>query len=507
MLYASSVATSGLQSSALSGLNYNNPANMLVNRLQPNFFAHWRARPEGGYQVPAVSAGTLSQGTSATNNAGNPSSITITSFASTASDLLLIGVSFRGAITLNTVVFGNFPAIRIAQASAGNNIKAEIWAIHGVIAQTANIVFTFSGATDGVIVGVEPFSGAGTSYSLGTVVTASGTTSNPSLSITVGTGEIAFNVVSLDRATALTVGSGETEQWNASDAGQFDVMGGASTTSSTGAQTLDWTGTGQQNWVQIGIIVQPSPAQAFISLETRWHRRFKAPDDRIIPMPFKQPDPPLGDQDLEDLDESILLLTQALEENAFYEADSAVTEDGAPVENAPYDNQIFDVLIEEDQTDFNESNLFNQDEFVFVEPDIFNQQFDLLIELEQLIDLYEQLTLSEDSINSNVVELVEEDIQTLIDLITGIVDEDQIVTSSVDNIEIEETIDGYTQQNTLEEAVVVVEDQPYEWDYQWSEQETLDIQNAAYDNINAFFDAIVAGTRRIVKTLLGVGRK
>lgn len=448
MLSATNVISLGLQGSLLSGLNVANPlyTTVLAGAQATNFLANWRARPEGGYQLPAQAGDTLSIGTAQSNNAANPTSLTISAVTVTAGQLLLVGACWRDIGTLASVIFGAHAAVPIITLVAGNNATAAIWAVHGTLAQTADVVFTWNGATAGAIVGVLPFSGAETSYSIGNIVTATGTTTDPTIDISVSSGEVAFNLVSVDRATTLTVDAGETQQWNASDGGDFDVMGGASTTTSTGTQTMNWTASGKQNWASIALIIQPKKAKAAVSLDTRWRRQFKAPDDTIIPMPFKNPGLATGDTNEEQALTDIILQQKDADDLTlahFYYADLSQLEDAAPEP----DRYPFEYL---DHTTFESPEAIYLDEFElnedFTPPveDILEEGFSEFYEEDQFIPVLDEEGIADEEffVDSSVLLLLEEVQEAFGQEDHQVTDDEFFVDASIDFVQQEDWIDA-----------------------------------------------------------------
>ena len=94
-------------------------------------------------------------------------------------------------------------------------------------------------------------------------MTASGTSTTPSVSVTSATGEFVVDAVGLrtDTNQTITKGIGQTEHYNIASAtsGTSNVIGAGSEKVGATSVTMSWTALVSQNWAIVAVPIKPAP--------------------------------------------------------------------------------------------------------------------------------------------------------------------------------------------------------------------------------------------------------
>lgn len=97
----------------------------------------------------------------------------------------------------------------------------------------------------------------------GTAVTASGTSTTPSVNVSSAATEIVLDNLSILHNGTLTVGAGQTEQWNAIGSGGFAKYAGSRETGAA-TTTMSWSNSTSQAWAISAVPVKPTAVSASI---------------------------------------------------------------------------------------------------------------------------------------------------------------------------------------------------------------------------------------------------
>ena len=200
-----------------------------------------------------VPGGLVARGFAPTISA-DPATSAFTSTASTtlawshtvglgANRLLLVGVSINSGTTVSGITFGAQALTLVgAQNGQATQTRVEIWRLIAPNSGSATVTVTMSAAA--------VFGGGATSFAdvdqgtpLGTFASAGNNTTTPSITLASAAGELVFDTVGArGDATTLTVGAGQTQQWNyATGSTPNDVIGGGSTEPGAASVTMSWT--------------------------------------------------------------------------------------------------------------------------------------------------------------------------------------------------------------------------------------------------------------------------
>ncbi|MGQ0829214.1 MAG: hypothetical protein ACT4ON_12570 [Bacteroidota bacterium] len=160
-------------------------------------------------------------------------SLTISHTVSGSNTILIVRASTRNgdptSITYNSV--------SLTKLATKNNSSqyASIWYLINPSAGTNNVVINGSSGF-APIIGITSFTGVHQTAPFGTVVSAA-FSSNPSLNVSSASGELIIDVVNAN--TSMTVGSGQTQQYNLHE---FVSDGSGSTEAGASSVTMSWSG-------------------------------------------------------------------------------------------------------------------------------------------------------------------------------------------------------------------------------------------------------------------------
>lgn len=203
------------------------------------------------------------QDQSASNNAAAPTTLAVSITPTAKAPRLLFGAAWRGLVTVSSIVASsaNMPAqaLRLlTQTTGANNIKSAAYELpRPAPAESITITITFSGATDGLIIGASTFGGVDGDNPYIETNSTNGGSGNPSLAVAGRLGGMVFDVASCDRGS-LTVGSGQTQLWNSNDGGNGDVFGAASVEAGATSVTMSWTNGSTNGWALSVVSLRPS---------------------------------------------------------------------------------------------------------------------------------------------------------------------------------------------------------------------------------------------------------
>jgi uncharacterized repeat protein (TIGR01451 family) len=192
-----------------------------------------------------------------------PTGVTISNFTTGAGSnrLLLVGVSIdlnSPTAAISSISYGAQSLTKVGDVTNGSNERAEIWRLLNPPAGTANITVTMNGqAHNGLVAGAATFSGVNQSTPLGTVVTNTGASTTPTVTVSSASDEQVFAAVAAGQGVIFSaVGAGQTSRWNATDTA--DIAGAASTKTGAASVTMSWTSSNVP-WAIAGVSLKPAP--------------------------------------------------------------------------------------------------------------------------------------------------------------------------------------------------------------------------------------------------------
>lgn len=191
-------------------------------------------KPVGG-SPPAID--TVSTGTSAVD------SYTFSHTTSGTLRLMLVGVSLDNESyeTVSSITYNGAALSFVDSVAQSNDARVEIWRLIAPSIGTHDVVVTFSeNLAYGSVAGAMTFTNVHQTTPLGTFASANGTSTAATVDVTSATGELVFDTIVCETCISLTVGGGQTEHWNLSQAGSY-AMGAGSTEPGAATVTMSWT--------------------------------------------------------------------------------------------------------------------------------------------------------------------------------------------------------------------------------------------------------------------------
>jgi hypothetical protein len=218
---------------------------------------HWAIgavpiKPSGG-SPPAVDA--ISDDTTAVDT------FTVSHTTSGTNRLMLVGVSLdpQDNEVVSSVTYNGTPLTLVGSATHSNDARVEIWQLVAPDTGTYDVIITFDmDLSYGAVAGVMTFTNVHQSTPLGTFAGANGAPPGFSATVNVSSAanELVFDTVSCETCTTLTVGAGQTEYWNLSQAGR-SAMGAGSTEPGAATVTMSWTLGSEDYWAIGAVPIKP----------------------------------------------------------------------------------------------------------------------------------------------------------------------------------------------------------------------------------------------------------
>jgi hypothetical protein len=179
----------------------------------------------------------------------------------TGSDLhLRVGVSIWqvGSESVSSVTFNGAAMSLVPSGTADSGAaRAELWYLINPDAVTGNVVITLTSAALGILGGAVSFTDAHQTTPNGTAVTATGSSTAPSVIASSASGELVQDVVTINNVGTLSVGTGQTARWNGTTGGGW-ADGGGSTEPGDASVTMNWSSTGSGVWAIVACPVRPT---------------------------------------------------------------------------------------------------------------------------------------------------------------------------------------------------------------------------------------------------------
>lgn len=220
--------------------------------------------------LPASSWAALAVDATASCAGNGVSSLTCAHTVSGENRELVNWISwYHSTSTLSGSTYNGVALTAIPSGSAANG-QYHIDGLHLIAPATGtnNLVATFSGGVFDVGMGSVSFTGADQTTPLGTAVTATGTSTTPSVTVSSAAGEIVIDGLVITHGSTLTVGGSQTQRWNAIASGGFIKYAG-STQNGASSTTNTWTSGNSQTWAQGAVPVKPVASV----IDTNFYRR------------------------------------------------------------------------------------------------------------------------------------------------------------------------------------------------------------------------------------------
>ena len=172
--------------------------------------------------------------------------------------LMLVGISMDAddGPSVSNVSYGAQSLTFVGSRVGGSSpVRIEIWTLVNPNSGTANVVVNLSSDADGFSVGATTFTGVDQTSSLGSFVSAIGTSSTPTVDVSSATGELVYDVVAGKDGGTLTEGSDQKELWDVNASSQS--RGAASIETGAATVTMSWTKGSSLEWAIGGVSIRP----------------------------------------------------------------------------------------------------------------------------------------------------------------------------------------------------------------------------------------------------------
>ena len=202
---------------------------------------------------------------SGTTGMGGGSSL---SFAHTVNSgthgILLVevaGTHGNAADPVSSVTYGGQSLTYVGAANLPNNTFADIWYLLAPPAGTANVVVTTAGSQH-FMAGATDYFGVNQTTPLGTLYTATGFSTTPSVTLASAAGQLVVDSLGThgDAAWITPTGPGQTQLWSQNTGGASgDGLGGGSDQAGAASVTMSWSEGGNDQWALAAIGLNPDP--------------------------------------------------------------------------------------------------------------------------------------------------------------------------------------------------------------------------------------------------------
>src|SRR5438876_1071828 len=190
--------------------------------------------------------------TSSTFNTGNSTFSFNHAVGSGANRLLIVGVTDDNNRGVPSVTYNAVAMTAIGSKSNGNLLVSMFRTVNPP-SGTFAVKVTWGGGNNVGEVGAISFTGVDQTTPLGTFVTASASTTTPTVNVTSAAGELVVDTVGATGGT-LTVEASQTQRWNLTQT----VRGGGSTEAGAATVTMSWSLGTSNSWATIAVPVKPA---------------------------------------------------------------------------------------------------------------------------------------------------------------------------------------------------------------------------------------------------------
>lgn len=180
--------------------------------------------------------------------------------------LLIVGASFNnhntdGPIEVETVTFGTQDLLKKGVAVISDDGRAEIWYLVNPGTTTDDVTVTFDRNTDGaIVVGAISFFGVDQDVPLRDIVTNTGTSMFPTVTVPSAENELVLDVLAVETGGgAGDADETQIERWSIFNNVGHDIWGASSTEPGASPNVdMDWTGNfSEDDWAIAAVSILP----------------------------------------------------------------------------------------------------------------------------------------------------------------------------------------------------------------------------------------------------------
>lgn len=207
-------------------------------------------------------------GATASNVTGAGTTLNITLDCGSAADrLLAVGVSIAsGTINAPSGITYNAVALTSRGGLTGQTFyRSEIWTLTNPAAGSNTVTITTPGVNQRIFGGAACYSGVDPTTPVGTLVSATGSSTAPSVVVTSATNDLVIdNLTSHNNSSPPpSVVAGQTLRYQTIDSGSTDGISG-STKAGAASVTMSWTLSVSGQWTIVALPLKPASAAAAV---------------------------------------------------------------------------------------------------------------------------------------------------------------------------------------------------------------------------------------------------
>lgn len=191
--------------------------------------------------------------------------------------LLRVTTSHFDSSDIVTGVTYNGVALTAVPSGSTNNGQYYITAYYLVAPDTGthDIVVTTTGSVFDFGAGAVSYTDVHQTIPLGTAVTATGTSTTPSVTVSSAADELVDDGLVIIHSGTLSVGAGQTQRWNAIAGGFIKYAG--STEGGAASTTMSWSNSSSQAWAIVAVPIKPvgggGGGSSIIPIQAYYRRR------------------------------------------------------------------------------------------------------------------------------------------------------------------------------------------------------------------------------------------
>lgn len=164
---------------------------------------------------------------------------------------------FDSSDTIDSITY-NGVALTAVPGGSTNNGQYYVTAYYLIAPDTGthDIVVTVTGSVFDFGAGAISYTDAHQTTPLGTAVTATGTSTTPSVTVSSAADELVDDGLVIIHGGTLSVGAGQTQRWNAIAGGFIKYAG--STEGGAASTTMSWSNSSSQTWAIVAVPIKPT---------------------------------------------------------------------------------------------------------------------------------------------------------------------------------------------------------------------------------------------------------
>lgn len=173
--------------------------------------------------------------------------------------VLFVGISHYDSNDTVSGVTYNSVAMTAVPSGATNNgqFYVSLWYLIAPATGSNTVSVSMTGSVFDIGMAAISFTGSHQTTPYGTAVTATGSSTTPSVVASSASDEIVLDTLTIVHSGTLSVGADQTSRWNTNTANAFIKMAG-STEPGVASTTMSWSNSTSQDWAIVAVPVKPT---------------------------------------------------------------------------------------------------------------------------------------------------------------------------------------------------------------------------------------------------------